>query len=204
MFSNLSGNSPEAQDPSERQPEERRSLLNETEGDRSSAPISGSSLSASTTTGMNPQDDLEQPQHPQPTTTADDSALVVDSVNSTTTTPTNANTTGGSAAPKARKQPQSLEAGNGKPSMISRRRGRRRKRRNRSNSSHSEKVKDSAPGGPIDALCSMFLRTLCFDRAMVQNTLSCMNVMARVLVWSSVMALAAGVVWYSYELATNG
>ena len=39
---------------------------------------------------------------------------------------------------------------------------------------------------------------------MVRNTLSCMNVVARVLVWSSVMALAAGVVWYSYELTTNG
>ena len=158
----------------------------------------------STTTGMNPQDDLGL-QHEA---TDDNGDTPTESVNSSSTTPTNANTSVDTPTlnpiSAIRKQPQALQAGSGKSNMVSRRRGRRRKRRHRSNSSHSEKIKESAPSGPIDALCSMCLRMLCFDRTMVRNTLSCMNVMARVLVWSSVMALAAGVVWYTYELTTNG
>ena len=31
-----------------------------------------------------------------------------------------------------------------------------------------------------------------------------MNILAKILVWSSVVALAAAVVWYSYELKNNG
>lgn len=157
----------------------------------------------STSTGMNPQDDLEQSgHHPQSTTTPGEPPAI-DAVNSTTSTPTSSNTTAAGGHQTCRKQPPSLHASGGQGTIVSRRRGRRRKRRNRSNSSHSEKMKDPSQG-PIDAMCSMFLRMLCFDRAMVRNTLSCMNVMARVVVWSSVMALAAGVVWYSYELTTNG
>ena len=44
----------------------------------------------------------------------------------------------------------------------------------------------------------------CCDRTVVRSTLSVMNFLAKMLVWSSVIALAAAVVWYSYELTKHG
>ena len=44
----------------------------------------------------------------------------------------------------------------------------------------------------------------CCDRTIVRSTLSFMNLLARILVWSSVVALAAAVVWYSLELTKHG
>jgi len=44
----------------------------------------------------------------------------------------------------------------------------------------------------------------CHDRKIVRSTLSCMNVVARILSWCSVIASVAGVVWYSYELKKTG
>ena len=44
----------------------------------------------------------------------------------------------------------------------------------------------------------------CHDRRIVRSTLSCMNVVARILSWCTVFASVAGVVWYSYELKKTG
>lgn len=44
----------------------------------------------------------------------------------------------------------------------------------------------------------------CNDRKIVRSTLSCMNVVARILSWCTVIASVAGVVWYSYELKKTG
>jgi hypothetical protein len=44
----------------------------------------------------------------------------------------------------------------------------------------------------------------CRDRTFVRSTMVVMNILAKILVWSSVIALAAAVVWYSYELKNNG
>jgi hypothetical protein len=46
--------------------------------------------------------------------------------------------------------------------------------------------------------------TPCRDRTFVRSTMVVMNILAKILVWSSVVALAAAVVWYSYELKNNG
>ena len=48
-----------------------------------------------------------------------------------------------------------------------------------------------------------FLRC-CRDRTLVRSTLSCMNLVAKMLFWSSALASVAAVVWYSYELKNNG
>lgn len=70
---------------------------------------------------------------------------------------------------------------------------------------------DAAPGGVASAEedsprdRARRPTTCCRDRNnMVRSTLSCMNLVARVLFWSSVVALAAAVVWYSHELKNNG
>jgi hypothetical protein len=36
------------------------------------------------------------------------------------------------------------------------------------------------------------------------NLTHCMQVLARILVWASVVSLSLGVVWYSYELTKHG
>lgn len=202
--------------------QERLSLLVD-RSNHDEAPASGNSLSTGTSTstltaagmatigisGMNPQDDLEHPLQ--------QSTAATDGGESSATTPNSAHDSSDTAPAglhQPRNQPQSLQAASGKSSLLARRRGRRRKRRHRTGSNLSEKDKEmmalsptssaNGPSGPMDALCSMCLKTLCFDRTMVRNTISCMNVMARVVVWSSVVALVAGVVWYSYELKNNG
>ena len=204
---------------------ERRSLLDVDaplvgdEGIISGLPNSGSN---NTTTGMNPQDDLDQAYpdltavnpaalppappllHGNNNSSHSNSVTITDPLIVPTTSP---------SAPTRRKQPVSLVAedvngaGIAASTVVSRRKGqrRRRARRQRSNSTSSEKpVEGMTQPGPLDAVCSVCLRTMCFDRTMVRNTLSCMNVMARVLVWASFLALGAAVVWYSYELFNNG
>ena len=42
------------------------------------------------------------------------------------------------------------------------------------------------------------------DRTLVRSTLSCMNILAKLLFWCSALASAAAVVWYSYELKKHG
>lgn len=44
----------------------------------------------------------------------------------------------------------------------------------------------------------------CRNTRAVQSTISCMNLMARLLFWSSILASIAGVFWYSYELFNHG
>lgn len=44
----------------------------------------------------------------------------------------------------------------------------------------------------------------CQNQALVRSTLSCMNLLARILFWSSAVASVAAVVWYSYELIKHG
>lgn len=53
------------------------------------------------------------------------------------------------------------------------------------------------------------LRECCHRAAEIQknllrNTITLMNLMAKVLFWISLFALAGGVIWYSRELAVNG
>lgn len=208
---------------------ERRSLLDVEDGAplhrREDGLIAGTSSSNSnnnnnggTTTGMmNPQDDLDQ-TYPDGTSATSASAAF-DSHSDSVTDPLMG------SVPTRRMQPASLvaedststvAAGGGNIAMasntstiVSRRKGERRhrRRRHRSNSASSEKPLEGmtpAVAGPLDTVCSMCLRTLCFDRTMVRNTLTCMHVMARVLLWASFFALGAAVIWYSYELFNNG
>lgn len=204
--------------------EERQSLLLSSDGDAAeaatttthrrvpSAPTSGDSTASASnnTTGMNPQDDLEQ----APTGDSVDDILPTSALSNTSIADpllsTAAAAVSASSLIPTEEGPQSLiqERGRGKSTIIKRKSGtgrRRRKRRTRSSSSHSEKTnKSSTPSGPLDALCTMCLRALCLDRTMLRNTYGCMNVIAKMTVWTSVLALAAAVVWYSYEFAKNG
>jgi hypothetical protein len=41
-------------------------------------------------------------------------------------------------------------------------------------------------------------------RGIVRSTLSCMNLVAKILLWCSAMASVAAVVWYTNELRING
>lgn len=205
------------------------------------APTNGNSIvsysshitndTTNTTTGMNPQDDLEQSlpeRHP----------LLVGEGATIDAHQTNPGVVGvlpGSpSSPIQRKRPKSLlqsqpgetattaapaiggtVATTNATAVVSRRKGQcrrkggRRRGRGRANSTSSASDKPAeltinAPAGPLDAVCSTCLRTLCFDRAMVRNTLSCMNVMARVLVWMSFVVMAVAVVWYSREFYNRG
>ena len=44
----------------------------------------------------------------------------------------------------------------------------------------------------------------CRNTRAVQSTISCMNLLARLLFWSSILASILGVFWYSYELYNHG
>jgi len=73
---------------------------------------------------------------------------------------------------------------------------RNRNNRNRNNGSSSKKD-PRCPG--LWGMC-----WCCRDRKIVRSTLSCMNVVARIVSWCTVVASVAGVVWYSYELKKTG
>jgi hypothetical protein len=81
--------------------------------------------------------------------------------------------------------------------------GRRRRRRRKHTALEDEGLleNDSSSSSP-----SSRWRQWCFcrDRKFVRSTLSCMNFVARVLLWCSVLAMVVLVVWYSYELKNNG
>lgn len=91
---------------------------------------------------------------------------------------------------------------------------RRQRRQNKnSNSQHHRNsqlqhgVSASSLGGhgPPQSPSKRLLWWLCCrDRKMVRSTLTCMNIVARALLWCSLLALVAAVVWYSYELKNNG
>lgn len=44
----------------------------------------------------------------------------------------------------------------------------------------------------------------CRSTRAVQSTISCMNLLARLLFWTSILASILGVFWYSYELYNHG
>lgn len=48
------------------------------------------------------------------------------------------------------------------------------------------------------------LRLCCGHQLAVQSTISCMNILAKLVFWGTIVALSAGVVFYSYELWNNG
>lgn len=66
---------------------------------------------------------------------------------------------------------------------------------------------DSVSGGPGAAMgCGKIRR--CFrdssQHYLVRTTVSVMNLLARILLWGSFLAMVVGVVWYSRELKMNG
>ncbi len=66
---------------------------------------------------------------------------------------------------------------------------------------------DSTSGGPGAAMgCGKIRR--CFrdssQHYLVRTTVSVMNLLARILLWGSFLAMVVGVVWYSRELKMNG
>ena len=85
---------------------------------------------------------------------------------------------------------------------------RRRKRHNNNRNGNQQNLSASSiggSGGPPQSPSKRLLWWLCCrDRKMVRSTLTCMNVVARILLWCSLLALVAAVVWYSYELKNNG
>jgi hypothetical protein len=72
---------------------------------------------------------------------------------------------------------------------------RRRKRR------HTADMEDSSATTPTAARWRIWC---CRDRRVRQNIQTCMNFVARLLLWCTVLASVALVVWYSYELKNNG
>jgi len=206
---------------------ERRSLLllhdrDETARDETSqttAATTSPAAAAAVATGMNPQDDLEASADFSAATTPASSPSLnsmwrkrSNSLQGAPTTPTapaaTAITTAASdgADLTATATATTILNNDLNNNMVSRRKSRKNRRRHRSNSEASAKANnnETTTVGPLDAVCTTCLRTLCFDRTMVRNTLSCMNVMARVLVWASFVFLVAAIVWYSKELINNG
>ena len=92
-------------------------------------------------------------------------------------------------------------------------RNKNRRRRRKRISEHSHSGMDATTKSPprfCSCCCCCLLGSsgrlfwCCNDRKVVRSTVSCMNVVARVLVWCTVVAMVAGVVWYSYELKKMG
>ena len=97
-----------------------------------------------------------------------------------------------------------------KPSLRKRNRRRRSSkdyssksssRRRRKNGSKKTSVETSPPGLCQRIFCGCWF---CRDRTFVRSTLSCMNLMAKVLFWCSAVASVMAVVWYSNELTKHG
>ena len=74
-----------------------------------------------------------------------------------------------------------------------------RRRRRRKVDHNTDNVNRCCFGFSCGGLC-----WCCNDRKIVRSTLSCMNVVAKILSWCTVVASVAGVVWYSYELKKTG
>ena len=58
----------------------------------------------------------------------------------------------------------------------------------------------NTPGLPLR---SRFSSYCCFYRNF-KSTLQCMNLMAKILLWATAVALVVAVIWYSYELHNHG
>ena len=87
-------------------------------------------------------------------------------------------------------------------------RNRRRRSRKDSLSKDPPSNNNNGNGGNNNNNSRRFFRCCrdrtCRDRTFVRSTLSCMNLVARMLLWCSAVASIAAVVWYSYELRNNG
>ncbi len=95
--------------------------------------------------------------------------------------------------------------GNGKPrNQHTKRRRKRKQQPNGSNSNNNDTNHSGCcPNWCFGRSCGGIF-WCCNDRKIVRSTLSCMNVVARILSWCTVVASVAGVVWYSYELKKTG
>ncbi len=97
--------------------------------------------------------------------------------------------------------------GNGGANKTQRGHTRGRRRRRKQHSQHSDGTDHTAscccPRWCFGRTCGGIF-WCCNDRKIVRSTLSCMNVVARILSWCTVVASVAGVVWYSYELKKTG
>mmetsp|Transcript_1671 Transcript_1671/g.3715 ORF Transcript_1671/g.3715 Transcript_1671/m.3715 type:complete len:828 (-) Transcript_1671:157-2640(-) len=86
----------------------------------------------------------------------------------------------------------------GSAASINQRKQHRRRRR-RKVDHNADNINRCCFGFSCGGLC-----WCCNDRKIVRSTLSCMNVVAKILSWCTVVASVAGVVWYSYELKKTG
>jgi len=102
--------------------------------------------------------------------------------------------------------------GNGGGAAISRKQQNRRRRRKRRTSDQHQHNSSGYSGSDNSSCCPSWcfgsncggVFWCCNDRKIVRSTLSCMNVVARILSWFTVFASVAGIVWYSYELKQTG
>jgi hypothetical protein len=96
------------------------------------------------------------------------------------------------------------------PQKLRKQHHRRRRRKRRT--AQQQELEDSGTSGSDKSRCPSWcfgsscggIFWCCHDRKIVRSTLSCMNVVARILSWCTVIASVAGVVWYSYELKKTG
>ena len=102
--------------------------------------------------------------------------------------------------------------GNGGGTAISRKQQNRRRRRKRRTSDQHQHNSSGHGGSGNSSCCPSWcfgsscggLFWCCNDRKIARSTLSCMNVVARILSWCTVFASVAGIVWYAYELKQTG
>ena len=87
--------------------------------------------------------------------------------------------------------------------VRARKTAKRRKRRN-----HAREHSSVPPGTPVNRRRSYLHACLLWccrnNSRTVQSTISCMNMLAKLLFWSTILALVSAVFWYSYELHEHG
>jgi hypothetical protein len=85
--------------------------------------------------------------------------------------------------------------------------GGRNHNHNDNTDSDNEKVHNHSSHSPTPCLAPC-LKTICCNPNLtgssIKSTLSCMNVMAKVLLWCTTASLSGAVFWYSYELLNHG
>eukprot|EP00934_Nitzschia_sp_Nitz4_P002162 Nitzschia sp. Nitz4//scaffold9_size221794//163764//166205//NITZ4_001370-RA/size221794-snap-gene-0.109-mRNA-1//1//CDS//3329561073//2162//frame0 len=82
---------------------------------------------------------------------------------------------------------------------------RRGRRRTSSKDYHAESFASSSSASTCFGCCRPSANGCCQRyQALVRSTLSCMNILARILFWCSALASVAAVVWYSIELRKHG
>jgi hypothetical protein len=144
----------------------------------------------------------------------DDSGPATDSIPSSSATATNTTTNGVDSDPveaaslftptaTATASRTNTPTGGSKSMFRSRKTGvNKRQKKNRKRRPRLASYEDRLVAGANNR--SSRCCTPCRDRTFVRSTMFVMNILAKILVWSSVIALAAAVIWYSYELTNNG